>query len=39
MDAIILDVSLVSFIVLVISLMVIPERRVAVAVPETAAAS
>ena len=37
MDSMILDLSLVSFIVLVISLMVIPERRAAAVVTEVAA--
>ena len=37
MDSMIIDLSLISFIVLVIGLMVIPERRSAAAVTEVAA--
>ena len=37
MDALIVDLALVSFVVLVIGLMVIPERRPAATVTETAA--
>ncbi len=36
MDAMILDLSLVSFVVLVISLMVIPERRAGIVAPAAA---
>jgi hypothetical protein len=36
-DMMIVDLSLISFVALVISLMVIPERRVTAAMTETAA--
>ena len=39
MDMLIVDVALISFIMLVIGLMVIPERRSAVVMTEVAAAS
>jgi len=39
MDSMILDLSLLSFVVLLISLMVIPERRSAAVLTEAAAAS
>ena len=39
MDALIVDAALVSFIVLVISLMITPERRSAAPVTEAAAAT
>ena len=40
MDSLIVDLSLISFIVLVVGLMVIPERRVsAAAAPEAATVS
>jgi hypothetical protein len=39
MDSIILDVSLISFVALVISLMIAPERRSAVSMTKVAASA